>query len=138
MVLCDAAEPLPLRVAGARDLKWSRHQVQVHAQLVEPKAILVKAAAAQLRVVPTEPHAHPDMLCLYVEVLGALNVDQHQLAAVVEQYMVRPEFAVYERKDGARPADTSRRAAASNRTSREAWENGSAGSSAPPGSVPCQ
>ena len=85
MVLGDAAEPLPLRVAGAHDLKWSRHQVQVHAQLVEPKAILVQATRSAFRVVPTEPHAHPDMLCLYVEVLGALNVDQHQLAAVVEQ-----------------------------------------------------
>jgi phytoene dehydrogenase-like protein len=47
--------------------------------------------------VPAEPHARPDVLCLDVEVLRALDVDQHRRAAAVEQNVVRAEFAVDER-----------------------------------------
>jgi hypothetical protein len=96
-MLGHAAEPLTLRVAGVRDPQRSRDQIQVHAQLVEPKAVLVKAAPGQLRVVAAEPHAHKDVLRLDVEVLRAFDVDQHRLAATVEQDMVRAEFAVDER-----------------------------------------
>jgi hypothetical protein len=95
-MLGHAAEPLTLRVAGARDPQRSGDQVQVHAQLVEPEAVLVEAVPAQLRVVRAEPHAHPDVLCLGVEVLRAFDVDQHRLAAAVEQDVVRAEFAVDE------------------------------------------
>ena len=101
-MLGQAAEPLTLGVAGARDPQRSRDQVQVHAQLVEPKTVLIKAAPAQLRVVLAEPHAHPDVLCLDVEVHRAFDVDQHRLAAAVEQDVVRAEFAVDERGGRAR------------------------------------
>jgi hypothetical protein len=102
VMLGQAAEPLTLRVAGLRDPQRPRDQVQVHAQLVEPKAVLVKAAPAQLRVVPAEPHAHPDVLYLDVEVHRALDVDQHRLTAAVEQDMIRAELAVDERRGRAR------------------------------------
>jgi hypothetical protein len=97
VMLGHAAEPLVLGVAGACDPQGSRDQIQVHAQLVEPKAVLVKAASAQLRVVPAEPHAHPDVLCLGVEVHRPFDVDQYRLAAAVEQDVVRAELAVDER-----------------------------------------
>ncbi len=47
----------------------------MHAQLVEPEAVLVEARMKQLRVVSAEPHAHPDVLCLDVEVLRAFDVE---------------------------------------------------------------
>ena len=74
----------------------------MHAQLVEPEAVLIKAAAAQLRVVLTEPHAHPDVLDLDVEVHRAFDVDKHRLAVAVEQDMVRAELAVHQRGSRAR------------------------------------
>ena len=42
------------------------------------------------------------MLYLDVEVHRAFDVDQHRLAAAVEQYVVRAEFAVDERGSRAR------------------------------------
>jgi hypothetical protein len=75
MVLGNAAEPLTLGMAGARDPQRSRDQVQVHAQLVEPEAVRIEAVPAQLGVVLAEPHAHPDVLYLDVEVLRAFDVD---------------------------------------------------------------
>ena len=102
-MLGQTAEPLTLGVAGARDPQRPRNQVQVHAQLVKPEAVLIKAAPAQLRVMPAEPHAHPDMLYLDVEVHRAFDVDQHRLAAAVEQDVVRAELAVDERGSRAGP-----------------------------------
>src|SRR5689334_15644307 len=61
-------------------------------QLVEPEPVLVEAAWAELLVVPAEPHAHPDVLCLGVEVLRAFDIDQYRVAVAVEQDMVRAEF----------------------------------------------
>src|SRR5580692_1212646 len=88
------AEPVTVGVAGIRDPQRSRDQVQMHAQLVEAQAVPVKAGAAQLRVVLGEPHPHPDMLCLDVEVLRAFDIDQHRLAAAIEQDVVRAKLAV--------------------------------------------
>src|SRR5258708_13124455 len=62
VVLGQAAKPVTLGVAGARDPQRAGDQVQVHAQLVEPETVLIKAAPAQLPVVPAQPHAHPPLL----------------------------------------------------------------------------
>ena len=64
--------------------------------MVESQAVLVEAGPAQLRVVLAEPHVHPDVLRLDVEVLRAFDVDQHRLAVAIEQDVVRAEFAVDE------------------------------------------
>lgn len=49
VILGHVAQPVTLGGAGARDPQRSGDQIEVHAQLVEPEAVLVKAAPVQLR-----------------------------------------------------------------------------------------
>lgn len=49
-----------------------------------------------------EPHPRPGVLDLGIEVHGPLDVDQHGVAAAVEQDMVGAELAVDERRSRAR------------------------------------